>query len=83
MHEITSSSQSQNQTCQVKTKPGRSKAATQPFKDGGVILFTTDASPYPDADLEKLGKLMSGKDMNLVTILTGDCSNQDDWNVLP
>ncbi|RKZ42269.1 MAG: hypothetical protein DRQ49_02525 [Gammaproteobacteria bacterium] len=25
VHEITSSNQSQNQTCQVKTKPGRSK----------------------------------------------------------
>ncbi len=57
--------------------------AVEHLKDGGVILFTTDASPYADADLEKLGKLMSGKDMNLVTILTGDCSNQDDWNVLP
>ncbi len=57
--------------------------AIEHLKDGGVILFTTDASPYADADLEKLGKLMSGKDMNLVTILTGDCSNQDDWNVLP
>ena len=57
--------------------------AVEHLKDGGVILFTTDASPYPDADLEKLGKLISGKDMNLVTILTGDCSNQDDWNVLP
>jgi len=57
--------------------------AIEHLKDGGVILFTTDASPYADADLEKLGKLISGKDMNLVTILTGDCSNQDDWNVLP
>ncbi|RKZ70738.1 MAG: hypothetical protein DRQ57_19565, partial [Gammaproteobacteria bacterium] len=57
--------------------------AVEHLKDGGVILFTTDASPYADADIEKLGKLMSGKDMNLVTILTGDCSNQDDWNVLP
>jgi len=57
--------------------------AIEHLKDGGVILFTTDASPYADADLEKLGNLISGKDMNLVTILTGDCSNQDDWNVLP
>jgi uncharacterized repeat protein (TIGR01451 family) len=57
--------------------------AIEHLKDGGVILFTTDASPYADADLEKLGKLVSDKDMNLITILTGDCSNRDSWNVLP
>lgn len=57
--------------------------AVEHLKDGGVILFTTDASHYADADIEKLGNLMSGKDMNLITILTGDCSNQDSWNVLP
>ena len=57
--------------------------AIEHLKDGGVILFTTDASPYADADIEKLGNLISGKDMNLITILTGDCTNQDSWNVLP
>ena len=56
--------------------------AIEHLKEGGVILFTTDASPYPDADLEKLGNLISGKDMNLTTILTGDCSNEESWNLL-
>jgi uncharacterized repeat protein (TIGR01451 family) len=55
--------------------------AIEHLKDGGVILFTTDASPYADADLEKLGNLISGKDMNLTTILTGDCSNRKNWNL--
>jgi len=57
--------------------------AIEHLKEGGVILFTTDASPYADADLEKLGNLISGKEMNLTTILTGDCSNRESWNVLP
>ena len=57
--------------------------AIEHLKEGGVILFTTDASPYADADLEKLGNLISGKDMNLTTILTGDCSDRDSWNLLP
>jgi hypothetical protein len=57
--------------------------AIEHLKDGGVILFTTDASPYADAELEKLGNLISGKDMNLTTILTGDCSDKDSWNLLP
>jgi len=57
--------------------------AIEHLKDGGVILFTTDASPNADVELEQLGKLINGKDMNLITILAGDCSNQDSWNVLP
>ncbi len=57
--------------------------AIEHLKEGGVILFTTDASPYADADIEKLGKLISGKEMNLTTILTGDCSDRESWNLLP
>ena len=57
--------------------------AVEHLKDGGVILFTTDASPYADADLGKLDTLLKGKDMKFSAILTGDCSNQDSWNVLP
>jgi len=57
--------------------------AVEHLKDGGVILFTTDASPYADADLGKLDTLLKGKDMKFSAILTGDCTNQDSWNVLP
>jgi hypothetical protein len=57
--------------------------AIEHLKDGGVILFTTDASPYADADLDKLSNLLKNKDMTFSSILTGDCSDEDSWNVLP
>jgi uncharacterized repeat protein (TIGR01451 family) len=57
--------------------------AIEHLKEGGVILCTTDASPYPDAELEKLSKLINGKEMNLTPILTGDCSNRKRCNLLP
>jgi uncharacterized repeat protein (TIGR01451 family) len=53
------------------------------LKEGGVILLATDASPFDDADIEKLAALIQSKNMEFHTIITGDCTNQNDWNALP
>jgi hypothetical protein len=55
--------------------------AVKHLKEGGVILFTTDASPY--ADIGKLDILLKGKDMKFSAILTGNCSDRESWNILP
>jgi len=57
--------------------------AIKHLKEGGVILLATDASPFDDADIEQLATLIQSKDMKFHTIITGDCTNQSDWNALP
>ncbi|MEK8017373.1 MAG: PKD domain-containing protein, partial [Candidatus Parabeggiatoa sp.] len=52
-------------------------------KEGGDILFATDASPYADADVEKVMALLRGKGIRFNAMITGDCSNESDWNQLP
>jgi hypothetical protein len=53
------------------------------IKEGGTILFTTDASPYPDADVTKTVKSMTDKNIQFDAIITGDCSMKESWNVIP
>jgi len=52
-------------------------------KEGGDILFATDASPYADADVEKVMALLRGKGIRFNAMITGDCTNESDWNQLP
>ncbi len=52
-------------------------------KVGGEILFATDASPYDDADVEKVMTLLRGKGIRFNAMITGDCSMQESWNELP
>jgi len=55
-------------------------------KDGGIIVLATDASPYPEADIEDTTKRLREKNVSLHMQWTGDCSNendQNDWNTLP
>jgi len=55
-------------------------------KDGGIIVLATDASPYPEADIEDTTKRLRDKNVSLHMQWTGDCSNQNDqndWNTLP
>jgi len=52
-------------------------------KEGGDILFATDASPYADADVEKVMALLRAKGIRFNAMITGDCSNESDWNQLP
>jgi len=49
-------------------------------KEGGNILFATDASPYPEADVEKVMALLSGKGIRFNAMITGDCSQDSDQN---
>jgi hypothetical protein len=50
------------------------------LKDGGTILLATDASPYPEANLEKLAALIKSQNMKFNALITGDCSSEGDWN---
>ncbi|OQW91308.1 MAG: hypothetical protein BWK78_05005 [Thiotrichaceae bacterium IS1] len=49
-------------------------------KDNGVIFFTTDASPYDEANMKALlGRLQVSK-VKLNAAVTGDCADKDSWN---
>jgi uncharacterized repeat protein (TIGR01451 family) len=52
------------------------------LKAGSEILFATDASPYTDADIEKVLELLRSKGIRLNAMITGDCSQQSDSNTL-
>jgi uncharacterized repeat protein (TIGR01451 family) len=49
-------------------------------KKGGTILFVTDASPYPEADVEGTIALLRSKGIRFNTMITGDCSKESSWN---
>jgi len=51
-------------------------------KKGGTIFLVTDASPYPDSDVAGAIQRLRDKGIRLNTMLTGDCSNEEDWNRL-
>jgi len=52
-------------------------------KEGGTIIFVTDASPYEDADIAGIVERMGTKGIIFNAIITGDCTNKDSWNVQP
>ncbi len=55
--------------------------AVELVKEGGHILFVTDASPYDDADMEGLTQRIKDKNIKVTAILTGDCSEgETSWN---
>jgi uncharacterized repeat protein (TIGR01451 family) len=49
-------------------------------KDGGTVFLVTDASPYPDSDVAGAIQRLRDKGIRLNTMITGDCSNELDWN---
>ncbi|HEW97329.1 MAG: hypothetical protein DRR16_06330 [Candidatus Parabeggiatoa sp. nov. 3] len=49
-------------------------------KEGGFILFVTDASPYEDADVEGTIERLRSKGLVFNPMITGDCSQEDSWN---
>jgi uncharacterized repeat protein (TIGR01451 family) len=51
-------------------------------KAGGDVLFATDASPYDDADVEKVIELLRSKGIRFNAMITGDCSMPESWNNL-
>jgi uncharacterized repeat protein (TIGR01451 family) len=52
-------------------------------KDGGSILFATDASAYPEADVNAIIEQLRAKSINFNGMITGDCSDKNSWNELP
>ena len=49
-------------------------------KAGGTIFLITDASPYPDADIENVIEQLLSKGIRLNAQITGDCSIESSWN---
>ncbi len=50
-------------------------------KEGGVIVFSTDASPYPDADMAALTTQIKDKGIVLKALVSGDCGDgATHWN---
>lgn len=47
----------------------------------GTILFITDASAYPDADMDALEARIDASGVNVHAVRTGSCDNQANWNV--
>jgi len=52
-------------------------------KQSGSILFSTDASPYDDADIDGITEQLLNKGIRFNAMITGDCSQKDSWNELP
>jgi uncharacterized repeat protein (TIGR01451 family) len=52
-------------------------------KQGGSILFSTDASPYENADIDGITEQLRGKGIRFNAMITGDCTHKEDWNELP
>ena len=51
-------------------------------KENGSILFATDASPYPDADVNNLLEKLREKAIKINALILGDCSMNDSLNQL-
>jgi extracellular elastinolytic metalloproteinase len=51
-------------------------------KDGGSILFATDASAYPDADIDAVIEQLRAKSISFNGMITGDCTDKNSWNDL-
>jgi uncharacterized repeat protein (TIGR01451 family) len=57
--------------------------ATKHIQNGGVIFFTTDASPYEqhtEADLLNLAQRLKNKTATFTAVISGDCQGQESWN---
>jgi len=52
------------------------------IKEGGLIFIATDASPYPDADVVGVTKLLTEKNIRFNAMVTGDCTMGESWNPL-
>jgi hypothetical protein len=67
-------------TCPEASVEALDVAITQ-VKEGGTILFVTDASPYEDADVAGISERLTAKEIIFNVIITGDCTNRDSWNL--
>jgi uncharacterized repeat protein (TIGR01451 family) len=51
-------------------------------KNGGTIMFATDASAYPDVDINALAQQLVKNSIRFIPIITGDCTKKTSWNEL-
>jgi uncharacterized repeat protein (TIGR01451 family) len=49
-------------------------------KPGGSILFATDASAYPDADVKAIIEQLRAKSISFNGMISGDCDDGNSWN---
>jgi uncharacterized protein with von Willebrand factor type A (vWA) domain len=59
------------------------KIAIPHTKQGGDILFATDASPYIDANIEAVIEGLRNKGIRFNGMITGDCTDKNSLNDLP
>jgi hypothetical protein len=50
------------------------------LKDNGVIFFSTDASPYDDADMDALAARLKTQQVTFNAVVSGDCGDKESWN---
>ncbi|GEM_PF-4115226 len=56
------------------------EVATLHVRPGGQIWFTTDASPYPDANVQAVLDLLQAKNIRFHATVTGDCADGNSAN---
>jgi hypothetical protein len=49
-------------------------------KDNGVIFFSTEASPYDDADRDALAARLKTQQVKFNAVVSGDCGDKESWN---
>jgi hypothetical protein len=54
--------------------------ALDQVKDNGVIFFSTDASPYDDADMAALAARLKTQQVKFNAVVSGDCGDEESWN---
>ncbi len=55
--------------------------AVDHLKDSGVIFFSTDASPYEEANIDTLYERIQDKKIQVTAVISGDCSEgETSWN---
>jgi uncharacterized protein with von Willebrand factor type A (vWA) domain len=54
--------------------------ALKHVKDGGTILLATDASPYPESNVTKLGDLIKSKGVKFHALVSGTCATSESPN---
>jgi len=52
-------------------------------KEGGTILFATDASPYEGSNVDDMVARLRSNGIIFNAMVFGDCANPESWNTLP
>jgi len=50
------------------------------LKDNGVIFFSTEASPYDDADIEAWSARLKTQQVKFNAVVSGDGGDEESWN---